>query len=162
MYNYFLGLGSNIEPRLFYMQQAVDRAASLGQLQRKSALYQTQAWGRTDQDEYYNAVIQLHCSFDGEKLLTEIKKIEKDLGREAGIKWGPRTIDIDILWSDGPSIQKADLQIPHPLLKQRLFVLQPLSEITDMLILDNASVRISHLLTECEDKSKVVKLNFVW
>ena len=160
--NYYLSLGSNIEPRLKYLQRAVSHLSGLGTVEHRSAIYQTQAWGRTDQADFYNAAIGLKSSLSGEELLSAIKKIEKTLDRQSGEKWGPRTIDIDILWSDGPEIMKADLQIPHPLLLHRLFVLKPLADVTETLVLSEKELNLSVLLDKCEDNSKVVKLNLSW
>lgn len=160
--NYYLGLGSNIEPRLNYIQQAVSQLEQLGRIEKRSAIYQTQAWGRTDQDDFFNAVIRFSSALDGTELLSGIKKIETALNRQPGEKWGPRTIDIDILWSDGPEIKQPDLQVPHPLLSQRLFVLKPLSDVTDSLQIEENTLDLSGLLDKCTDKSKVVKLNLFW
>lgn len=129
----YLGLGSNIEPKVEYLKNAVKKLVQETEiiLEKTSSLYLTKAYGYEDQADFINAVVYLRTSLDPEKLLQTVLKIESDLGRVRTKKWGPRTIDIDILFYNNLKYQSQDLVIPHPEIKKRAFVLIPLIEIAE-------------------------------
>ena len=135
MYKYHLSLGSNIEPRLTYLQKAVDSLYAYGRVIRKSRIYKTAPWGFTDQPEFFNANLRYHSMHPPQKLMTLIKTIEQTIGREPGTHWGPRKIDIDIIWCDAVRIDAPDLKIPHPLFQERRFVLLPLQDVSGELFM---------------------------
>lgn len=160
--NYHLGLGSNIEPRIDYLNKACAHLLQYGQILNKSALYKSQAWGNKEQSEFYNAVIKFQSSLTPQKLLKEIKNIEIFIGRRKREKWGPREIDIDILLCENYQVNEPDLKIPHPLLAQRLFVLVPLAELDNDLRIPLHNQAISELLDTCTDQSYIQKIESVW
>jgi 2-amino-4-hydroxy-6-hydroxymethyldihydropteridine diphosphokinase len=126
----YIGMGSNVgdrERQLFLAAQAlthIDAAAVL----RRSSLYESAPVGPS-QPRFLNAVVEIECSLDPHQLLSILKQIEIDLGRQPGQKWGPRPIDLDILLWGGRTVAEVDLQIPHLEMHQRRFVLEPLCEL---------------------------------
>ncbi|ADQ14403.1 2-amino-4-hydroxy-6-hydroxymethyldihydropteridine diphosphokinase [Halanaerobium hydrogeniformans] len=127
----FLGLGSNIEPRSEYLKKAAAELAELKavRVKKTSSVYVTKPYGGVEQADFLNAVILINTSLNPEELLKKILEIEKKLGRVRDIEWGPRKIDIDILFYDKLYYQSPNLQIPHPEIKKRAFVIIPLLEI---------------------------------
>ncbi len=127
----YLGLGSNVGDREEYIEQAIFLLSKTPGVKviKKSANYETEPQGNTDQPQFLNAAVQIQTTFDPYKLLSVVQETENALGRERDVEWGPRTIDLDILLYDDQIISDDKLQIPHPLLHERLFVLKPLSEI---------------------------------
>jgi len=127
----YLGLGSNVGDREEYIEQAIfllSKAPGI-KMRKKSANYETEPEGNTDQPQFLNAAVEIQTTLDPYKLLTVLHETENALGRERDVEWGPRTIDLDILLYDDQIMSDDKLQIPHPLLHERLFVLKPLSEI---------------------------------
>jgi quinolinate synthase len=102
---------------------------------RVSGLYVTAPVGGPEQDDYLNQVVELRTELSPRDLLLAIGRIEAVLGRERRVRWGPRSIDVDILWYDGSSIAEADLEVPHPRMEERRFVLEPLAELAPELVL---------------------------
>ena len=135
MHNIFLLLGSNLGNRLKYLEDSVKLIHhTIGPIQCKSSYYETGAWGNTDQPNFINQALSLQSNMPPMKLLEVIKSIELKLERKRLEKWGPRTIDIDILFYGSQIINMPDLTIPHKLLHNRRFVLMPMNEIaTDFL-----------------------------
>lgn len=127
----------------------------VGPILQKSSLYQTAAWGLTDQADFLNQVVLLESSLTPNEILAEIQVIEKALGRERQVTWGPRTLDLDILFIDQELIQESDLQIPHPHIQDRKFILIPLHEIAADLNHPIYNKSIRELLNESKDTSAV-------
>ncbi len=126
----FLLLGSNMGDSVQLLAEAQKQLEhQVGKLIKSSDLYQTAAWGNTEQSDFINQVIKMETILDPQKLLGTILAIEKEMGRLRDVKWGPRTIDIDILYYDQEVINLPELKIPHPNLHQRAFTLVPLCEI---------------------------------
>lgn len=125
----FLGLGTNVGDRLANLQVAVDGLFPQVQVERVSSIYQTPPWGYTDQDDFLNIVVQASTTLSPKDLLHTIKDLETQVGRKATFRWGPREIDIDILFYDDRVLELAGLNIPHQRLHERAFVLVPLAEI---------------------------------
>jgi 2-amino-4-hydroxy-6-hydroxymethyldihydropteridine diphosphokinase len=126
----FLLLGSNMGDSVQFLAEAQKQLEhQVGKLIKSSDLYQTAAWGNTEQSDFINQVIKMETILDPQKLLGTILAIEKEMGRLREVKWGPRTIDIDILYYDQEVINLPELKIPHPNLHQRAFTLVPLCEI---------------------------------
>jgi len=127
----YLGLGSNVGDREEYIEQAVfllEKNPNI-QVTRRSSNQETEAEGGGDQPPYINAAVEIKTSLSPQKLLEICQEIEAALGREREVEWGPRTIDIDILLYNDEIVSEDKLQIPHPLMHERLFVLKPLREI---------------------------------
>jgi 2-amino-4-hydroxy-6-hydroxymethyldihydropteridine diphosphokinase len=149
----FISLGSNLGDRLQFLRNALDQIGlRLGKVIKESKVYEAAAWGHTKQPDFYNQVIELETELSPTQLLQGCLDIEKSLGRERSILWGERTIDLDILLFDGRSVQSENLNIPHPYLHLRNFVLVPLCEIAPDLIHPTLELTIQQLLDRCADK----------
>lgn len=126
----YLSLGSNLGNRQQQLQQAIDQlAANAGTITKVSSFYETKAWGITEQPDFMNMCAGIATQLSATELLHAIQAAETAMGRVRTIKWGPRTIDIDILFFNNDVINTPELIIPHPYLQDRLFVLEPLAEI---------------------------------
>jgi 2-amino-4-hydroxy-6-hydroxymethyldihydropteridine diphosphokinase len=125
----YVGIGTNLGDRLGNAERALAALQSLGSIARISSWYRTEPWGKRDQPWFLNAVAALETAFEPRILLQRMKAIEKEVGRTRGEHWGPRIIDLDLLAYDDIELAEPDLQLPHPLLRERAFVLVPLSEI---------------------------------
>ncbi len=127
----YLGIGSNLGDKRDNCLSALERLSSKGvSISKRSGLYETPPWGVEDQPDFVNMAVEAETGMSPEELLGTLKEIEKEMGREVGIRWGPRLIDLDVLLYDDRIIQSKDLVIPHPLLHKRDFVLIPLAEIS--------------------------------
>jgi 2-amino-4-hydroxy-6-hydroxymethyldihydropteridine diphosphokinase len=125
----YIALGSNIDDPIANVQLAIKKLSEKYKLCAASSLYLTKPWGYLDQPDFINAVVLIETESSAQQLLKEIQTIEKEMGRERVIHWGPRIIDLDILTYDNERIDEPDLQIPHPHMLERAFVLDPLAEI---------------------------------
>ncbi len=123
-------LGSNIGHREEYLENAVKALTlAFGEPQAISDLYETEPWGYTDQNAFINQAVVYDTSQEPMVLLETVLRIEQEIGRKREIKWGPRVIDIDVIFY-GNLVYKSDvLEIPHPYMQDRLFVLDPLTQI---------------------------------
>jgi 2-amino-4-hydroxy-6-hydroxymethyldihydropteridine diphosphokinase len=125
----FVGLGSNLGNAADAVERACEALGELGTVARRSSLYRTKPWGKLDQPEFVNAAALLETELTPVALLRALKAIEKAFGRVEGERWGPRAIDLDLLAYDDLEINEDGLQVPHPQLRERAFVLVPLAEI---------------------------------
>lgn len=126
----YIGIGSNLGDREENCLRAVKLLNEAGIVIRKrSSLYETEPWGVKDQPRFINMAIEVKTEITPLKLLELLKQIESQMGREDSVRWGPRIIDLDMLFYDDLVMDTPDLKIPHPLLHKRDFVLKPLSEI---------------------------------
>lgn len=132
---YLLGLGSNLGNRLANLQDALRRLEPDVRITAVSSLYESGAVGPAGQPPYLNAAAAAMTALDPHELLRRIKRVEWDLGRRPGPRWGPRPVDIDILSIDDVMLDDPDLTIPHPRIAERPFVLAPLAEIAPDLLL---------------------------
>jgi 2-amino-4-hydroxy-6-hydroxymethyldihydropteridine diphosphokinase len=123
-------IGSNMGDRKAYLAKAVaEIGQKIGNVTEKSRLYETQAWGLTNQADFMNQAIAVETTLSPQETLKKILAIETDMGRIRTEKWAERPIDIDILLFANLIIEEPDLQIPHPRLPERNFALVPLMEI---------------------------------
>ncbi len=129
MTRFAIGLGSNLGDRLAHLRNAVAGIEELGSVLSISGLYETAPVGGPPQDPYLNAVLILETDSDPDEALTRLQEIEMSEGRERTVEWGPRTLDLDLITSDGGVVESSTLQVPHPRSGERRFVLEPLSEI---------------------------------
>lgn len=152
----YLILGSNIQPRRAYLEKAKYLLAEkAGAVLKESAVYSTEPWGVESDTYFLNQVILFSTPLQPESLLKTIHEIEDILGRSRNTKYGPRTIDIDILlWGDLVK-RTTDLQIPHPFMQDRKFVLKPLCEIAPDVIHPVLGKSISTLAGACTDQKEV-------
>jgi len=132
----FLGLGSNLGDRSYYLEEAVTAMGGAAiKVVATSRTYETEPWGVMDQPLYWNQVIEVETTLEPLELLHVCQEIEHRLGRERKVHWGPRTIDIDILLYDNRVSESEELKLPHPYLEERAFVIAPLREIAPKLVL---------------------------
>jgi 2-amino-4-hydroxy-6-hydroxymethyldihydropteridine diphosphokinase len=132
----FIGLGSNLGDRESMIRMALDDLARLPEttLVRASSLYDTEPVGDVDQPNFLNAVAQIDTELTARQLLWNLQLIERRLGRVRTQKWGPRTIDLDLLLYGALVVDEPDLKVPHPELIRRSFVLVPLVELDPLLV----------------------------
>jgi 2-amino-4-hydroxy-6-hydroxymethyldihydropteridine diphosphokinase len=127
-----LGLGSNLGDRAEHLRRAV---AGLGDdVVALSDVYETEPMGGPDQGPYLNMVVVLRTDRSARDLLTHAQALESAAGRVRAERWGPRPLDVDILWIDGERLSSADLEVPHPRMAERDFVLVPLADVAPDLV----------------------------
>lgn len=154
----YLLTGGNIGDRLMNLQQAcfkIEKQA--GAILRKSDVYETAAWGLTEQNSFLNQVLLISTMYNAEELLQKLLYIEQESGRKRVVKMGPRIIDIDILFYNNEIISTSDLIVPHPQITNRRFVLTPLNEIAPDFVHPVLQETIAELLEICPDNLKVKK-----
>jgi 2-amino-4-hydroxy-6-hydroxymethyldihydropteridine diphosphokinase len=151
----FLLLGSNLGDRLANLDEA---KRQLGNVVASSSVYETAAWGNTNQGSFLNQVVQIDSKLSPENLLKRIQDIETSMGRKRLEKWGPRLIDIDILFYGNQIINSDNLIVPHPEIQNRRFALTPLAEIAPSFLHPVLKKTISTLLKECKDPLPVTRL----
>jgi 2-amino-4-hydroxy-6-hydroxymethyldihydropteridine diphosphokinase len=123
-------LGSNLGNREGYLQKAIDLIETeLGVVTQKSSIYETEAWGKTDEPNYLNQVVKIDTELSARQVLENVLQIETKMGRMREEKWGSRIIDIDVLFYGQEIIDEPGLIVPHPELHKRKFTLEPLNEI---------------------------------
>ncbi len=149
-------LGGNLGNREENLKSAIVFIESqAGTLIKRSSIYKTAAWGIENQEDFLNQALLLETALVPHELLNVLLNIEKELGRIRDQKWGPRIIDIDILYIDDLVINDDDLKIPHPYLHERKFSLVPLEELSPDWIHPIFKKNISTLIAECKDQGKV-------
>jgi len=152
----YLHTGSNIGDKKAHLLKALDCIeAAIGPIVSKSRIYQTEAWGITNQDDFYNQAILVKTDLKPTDLLQKVKAIEVQIGRKKSEKWTARIIDIDILFWENCIIQKDNLCIPHPHIFERNFVLIPLWEIAPQFVHPILKKSIEELYFACKDLQKV-------
>lgn len=150
--NIYLLLGSNLGDRAANLSQAREALREVvGPVLQSSAIYRTQAWGKTDQPEFLNQVVEIDTDFGPEELLDALMAIERQMGRERSERWAPRPIDLDILYYGQEVIQTARLMLPHPGIPDRRFTLVPLAEIAPDFVHPEYRKTNQQLLKECYD-----------
>ncbi len=130
----YLGLGSNLGERRSNLSAAINALSPQVLPIQISPIYETEPWGYEDQPHFLNQVLEGHTRLAPGDLLTYLKRIERNLGREESFTYGPRVIDIDILYYDDLVLESPELTVPHPYLHERAFVLIPLADIAPDLI----------------------------
>lgn len=155
----YLLTGGNIGNRAEFLQQAKNQIENCGQIIRTSSVYETAAWGKEDQQSFLNQVLKIATNLDAPELLDCLLGIESELGRTRTAKFGPRTIDIDILLFNNEVIDLPGLRIPHPQMQNRRFVLVPLNEIAAGIIHPVLRKTIAQILADCPDPLSVNKFS---
>lgn len=156
----YLLLGGNLGNRTLYLQQARESINQrVGSITQTSKVYETAAWGKTDQPTFLNQVLEADTTLTPEDVLQSINAIEHELGRIRQEHWGARVIDIDILFYDDLEQQTQRLTIPHPQLHLRRFTLMPLAEIAPDLVHPVLRQSINQLLEICPDTLEVKVYN---
>lgn len=160
MADVFISLGSNIGDREKYIAEAIKHIKKDSDIELidGSSLYETEPVGYRKQDHFLNIVIKILTQLLPVNLLNRLKRIENILGKNIKEKWGPRTIDIDILYYDDIIIQEKELTIPHPLINERMFVLIPLAEIVGNLSCPKTHMCVTEIMKKCKNTDSVVKV----
>lgn len=129
----FLGLGSNLGDRQQLLAEAL---AALDDVVGVSDLYETDPIGGVEQDPFLNVVVQLETTKTARGLLEVGRALEREAERVRKVRWGPRTLDVDVLWVDGETVDEPDLTVPHPRMRDRAFVMVPLADLAPDLVGD--------------------------
>ena len=157
----YLHLGSNEGDREKSISDCIRLLEEkVGNILAKSSLYETEAWGVKEQPDFLNQALEIITSLAPREVLDEIKTIEHSLGRAVKVKWGQRKIDIDILFYDDEIINTEHLNIPHPQLEKRNFVLVPMLEIAGDKMHPTLNKTIEELYDECRDDGEVMIYDF--
>ncbi len=151
----YLALGTNLGDREQNLRQALARLDAQVKINARSRVYETEPWGVTEQPRFLNMVVVGETELDAPALLQFLKTIERELGRTAGIRYGPRVIDLDILFYDRDLIRTPDLIVPHPRLAERRFVLVPLADLAPDLTHPQLGVSVRELLARLPDDASV-------
>lgn len=153
-----LSLGSNLGDKIQYLNDALDFLTDKGHvLSDRSSYYLTSPWGVKEQDWFINMAVKMNTDKNISVFHNDCQAAEKHVGRVHYKKWGPRKIDIDLLYFDDLIIQSETLVVPHPRIAERRFVLIPLAEIAGEYIDPVAGDSINTLLLHCKDQSEVIK-----
>lgn len=152
-----ISIGSNLGDRVRNCRKALEYIGGFAEILRVSSVYETEPVGNEDQPDFINCAAEIETALLPEELLKHLQEIEDKLGRIRGNRWGPRVIDIDIIFYDDLIIDSEELQIPHLSAHTRRFVLEPICEIDPWLVHPGFGVRVYELLKDIEDKKKVVK-----
>ena len=156
----YISLGGNIGNTLNIFQNALLAIEKkLGKIIQKSSIYQTAAWGKEDQNDFLNQVILIETSFDAKKLLDSLLTIELLFERKRIERWGPRTLDLDLLSFDNQIENSESLVLPHPRIQERKFILVPLNELNPNWIHPILQKSASELVNACTDQLKVKKIS---
>ena len=160
----YVSLGSNLGERESLIRQALDALATLPQttVVRASSLYDTEPVGEVMQPDFLNAVALLETELAPRQLLWNMMLIEKRLGRVRTQKWGPRTIDLDLLLFGDEIIEEPDLQVPHPEITRRAFVLVPLTELDPMLVHPGTGETLRAHLSRLKTRPPVKRGTRLW
>jgi 2-amino-4-hydroxy-6-hydroxymethyldihydropteridine diphosphokinase len=153
----FIGVGSNVADPVSNCLESIDRIASFAssKIAQRSSLYRTEPVGVADQGWFVNCVVEIQTPHRASTLLRILQEIENAMGRVRNERWGPRTIDLDILLYGQSIIQEDDLTVPHPELHNRRFVLVPMCEIAPYVIHPSYGISMMGLLNRLEDLSAV-------
>ena len=156
MFNVFIGLGSNLGNRTENCLAAIEHLSNFTIIKSVSSFYETQPVGNEDQPRFINAVAKVNTLLSPLNLLNSLKTVENQLGRERNEKWGPRTIDLDILIYEDFVLDSQELTIPHKELINRRFMMEPLCEIEPWLEHPTLNKTMSTILKELDDDREVV------
>lgn len=158
---YYIALGSNLGDRLQNLKNAKQHLLKIGALYKQSPVYRSKPWGNTRQESFYNAVIMLQSDLRPFRLLRKLKTIETQLGRSRSVHWGPRLIDLDLIDWDGPAIQSNVLNVPHPFIEERNFVLLPLFDVDEYFVLPSGKP-VYKAVREQSFENDLIKITENW
>ncbi|MFY7652233.1 MAG: 2-amino-4-hydroxy-6-hydroxymethyldihydropteridine diphosphokinase [Chitinophagaceae bacterium] len=157
--NAYILLGTNLGDKIAYLNKAQQQLADkCGKIIQSSQIYETAAWGYTNQPSFYNQVILLETPLLAVELMNQMLQIEAELGRIRTEKMGPRTIDLDLLFYNNEVIDLPNLIVPHPRIAERRFVLIPMEELAPNWHHPVINKTIQQILAECPDDLSVQKV----
>ncbi|RLD17278.1 MAG: 2-amino-4-hydroxy-6-hydroxymethyldihydropteridine diphosphokinase [Caldiserica bacterium] len=158
MVKVILSLGSNIGDREKFLKSAVEKISKFSKVVRESSIYETEPMYYKDQNTFLNKVIEIETDISPDELLSKIKKIEIEIGRKKRERYGPREIDIDIIYYGDKIVKEENLEIPHPKLYERKFVLLPLLEIEPEFEDPVTGLKVKEIFKDVKNrKERVVK-----
>ncbi len=152
-----IGLGSNLGEREQNLRSAVAALGRIGRVLAVSPVFETEPMYHEGQDLFLNCVVSLETTLEPRALLEKLQSIEASLGRERRVRYGPRTVDLDILFYDALVISEPGLEIPHPRIAERLFVLAPLNEVRPEFVHPVLGVSVSKMLSALRTDKGVVR-----
>ena len=152
----FIALGSNLGDREMYLKMGREALAEVMDIEQVSSIYETPPWGVLEQPNYLNQVVQGKTDYLPLDLLLYLKETEKKIGRTEGVRYGPRVLDLDILFFGEQVLDLENLQIPHPRIPERAFVLVPLSEIAPDMRHPGNKMTIAEMLAVCP-KEEIIR-----
>ena len=158
----WLSLGTNMGRREENLERALLALSAIGTVTAVSPVYETKPWGILGQGDFLNVCAAATTNLAPRPLLTTLKIIERELGREPGLHWGPRLIDLDILFYDDLVYHDDHLSIPHPLLTERAFVLIPLADIAPRLVHPVTNQTMSELVRQVDTSSVLPHTQPAW
>jgi 2-amino-4-hydroxy-6-hydroxymethyldihydropteridine diphosphokinase len=151
-------LGSNLENPIQQLELAKTKLKDFFGELKESSIYMTAAWGNTNQSDFYNQAIELETNMAPNLFMKKLIDIEESMGRTRLNKWEPRIIDIDIIAMESAIIKEENLEVPHPHMQNRMFVLIPMLELSPEWIHPEFQKSISTLISECKDELAVTKI----
>ncbi len=157
MQRVFIAIGSNLGDKISNCRRAIDEIAGFCEIVKVSSLYETEPVGNEDQPNFINSVAEIRTDLSPHELLAYLNRIEEKLGRVRSEKWGPRTIDLDIIFYGDQIIKDDNLIIPHPRAHLRRFVLESICEIAPEFIHSEIKISVLELLKSLPDNKKVIK-----
>ena len=156
MHAYYLLLGSNLGDRKNFIENAISSISSeVGEIEHSSSFYETEPWGFLDQPMFLNRAIIVHSHKSPFEVLEILTSIERKYGNKSETRYGPRNLDIDILYCDTMVIDAPNLKIPHPNLYERNFVLVPLMEIAGDFMDPTLNITVDEIYDQCKDRQDV-------
>ncbi len=156
----YLLVGTNLGNRSDNLNLALQKISELiGNILQTSSIYETAAWGKTDQPDFYNLALEIATTKDPREVLNLLQSIEKEMGRIRVERWEERIIDIDILYFSDQIINSPQLTVPHPEIPNRRFTLEPLNEIASDFVHPFLHKSNREMLSDCKDKLTVKRIN---
>lgn len=152
----YLGLGSNIGSSRDYIETAVSRLSEVLRDIKRAPFYQSKAVGYTDQPDFLNTAVSGQTDLEPAALLDRVKSIEQEVGRTASFHWGPRQIDIDIIFYGNKVMKTDSLTLPHPRFRERDFVLKPLNDLNPSLTDPVSGQSVEQLLAKLKPEQKAI------